>query len=131
MRVSFSPSWQRSLTFLHQHARSFRSKFFDRETSRFPNSAWDRYETRNNVEGARRERERLYTRSISNERSREKRFSFSIIREFSREKQRTILLFFSHRGLQDDCYFFFFFFYEIILRENQWYFRIYSAKMGT
>lgn len=45
---------------------SFRSKFFDRETSRFPNSAWDRYETRNNVEGARgeRERERLFESRI-------------------------------------------------------------------
>lgn len=110
---------------------SFRSKFFDRETSRFPNSAWDRYETRNNEWKGREEREResreSYIRSISNERSRirEKRFvlPFSIAREFSREKQV---------WTNDPSLFLevckmivtFFFFLRNYRRENQWYFRV-------
>ena len=122
---------------------SFRSKFFDRETSRFPNSAWDRYETRNNEWKGREEREReirvenhIFVRSRMNALGFERNDSFflSQLQENSHERnkfERTILLFFSSRFAR--WLLLFFFFYEIIVGRINGIsvFCIYSAKMGT
>lgn len=114
---------------------SFRFKFFDRETSRFPNSAWDRYETRNNEWKGREERERereirvenhIFVRSRMNALGFERNDSFflSQLQENSHERnkfERTILLFFSSRFAR---WLLFFFFLRNYRRENQWYFRV-------
>lgn len=134
MRVSFSPSWQRSLTFLHEHARLFALNSSTEKRHDFPIlRGIDTKLATTSGRGERRERERdtsreSYIRSISNERSRirEKRFvlPFSIAREFSREKQvwtNDPSLF-----LIEVCKMIvtFFFFLRNYRRENQWYFRV-------